>query len=34
MTNTKDLTYIQDLLKNFPEAKKITKDNKNYFKML
>ena len=32
VTNTvKDLTYIQDLLKNFPEAKKITKDNKNYF---
>ena len=31
-TNTvKDLTYIHDLLKEFPEAKKITKDNKNYF---
>jgi len=31
-TNTvKDLTYIQDLLKDFPEAKKITKNNKNYF---
>jgi len=31
-TNTvKDLTYIQDLLKDFPEAEKITEDNKNYF---
>ncbi len=27
----KDLTYIQDLLKDFPEAEKIAEDNKNYF---
>jgi len=29
--SVKDLTYIQDLLKDFPEAEKIAKDNKNYF---
>ena len=29
--SVKDLTYIQDLLKNFPEAEKIAEDNKNYF---
>ena len=29
--SVKDLTYIQDLLKDFPEAKKIAEDNKNYF---
>ena len=27
----KDLTYIQDLLKDFPEAEKITEENKKYF---
>ena len=30
--SVKDLTYIQDLLKDFPEAEKIAEDNKNYFK--
>ena len=29
--SVKDLTYIQDLLKDFPEAEKIAEDNKNYF---
>ena len=29
--SVKDLTYIQDLLKDFPEAEKIAKDNKDYF---
>ena len=29
--SVKDLTYIQDLLKDFPEAGKIAEDNKNYF---
>jgi len=29
--SVKDLTYIQELLKDFPEAEKIAKDNKNYF---
>ena len=27
----KDLTYIQDLLKDFPDAEKITEENKKYF---
>jgi len=30
--SVKDLTYIQDLLKDFPEAEKIAEVNKNYFK--
>ena len=29
--SVKDLTYIQDLLKDFPEAEKIAEDNRNYF---
>jgi len=29
--SVKDLTYIQDLLKDFPEAEKIAEVNKNYF---
>ena len=29
--SVKDLTYIQDLLKNFPEAEKVAEVNKNYF---
>ena len=29
--SVKDLTYIQDLLKDFPEAEKIAENNKNYF---
>ena len=29
--SVKDLTYIQDLLEDFPEAEKIAEDNKNYF---
>ena len=29
--SVKDLTYIQDLLKDFPEAEKLAEDNKNYF---
>ncbi|MDB2652388.1 NAD(P)-dependent oxidoreductase [Candidatus Pelagibacter bacterium] len=29
--SVKDLTYIRDLLKDFPEAEKIAEDNKNYF---
>jgi 3-hydroxyisobutyrate dehydrogenase-like beta-hydroxyacid dehydrogenase len=29
--SVKDLTYIQELLKDFPEAEKIAEDNKNYF---
>ena len=29
--SVKDLTYIQDLLKDFPEAEKVAKVNKNYF---
>ena len=29
--SVKDLTYIQDLLKDFPEAEKIAESNKNYF---
>ena len=29
--SVKDLTYIQDLLKDFPEAKKVAEINKNYF---
>ena len=29
--SVKDLTYIQDLFKDFPEAEKIAVDNKNYF---
>ena len=29
--SVKDLTYIQDLLKDFPEAEKVAEDNKNYF---
>ncbi len=29
--SVKDLTYIQDLLKDFPEAKKVAELNKNYF---
>jgi len=29
--SVKDLTYIEDLLKDFPEAEKIAEDNKNYF---
>jgi 3-hydroxyisobutyrate dehydrogenase-like beta-hydroxyacid dehydrogenase len=29
--SVKDLSYIQDLLKDFPEAEKIAEDNKNYF---
>ena len=29
--SVKDLTYIHDLLKDFPEAEKIAEDNKNYF---
>ena len=29
--SVKDLTYIQDLLKDLPEAEKIAEDNKNYF---
>jgi 3-hydroxyisobutyrate dehydrogenase-like beta-hydroxyacid dehydrogenase len=29
--SVKDLTYIQDLLKDFPEAEKIAEDNKDYF---
>ena len=29
--SVKDLTYIQDLLKDFPEAEKIAEDNKNYY---
>ena len=29
--SVKDLTYIQDLLNDFPEAEKIAEDNKNYF---
>ena len=30
--SVKDLTYIQDLLKEFPEAEKFAEVNKNYFK--
>src|SRR5210317_204140 len=30
--SVKDLSYIQDLLKEFPEAEKIAEVNKNYFK--
>ena len=30
--SVKDLTYIQDLLKDFPEAEKVADVNKNYFK--
>ena len=30
--SVKDLTYIQDLLKDFPDAEKIAEVNKNYFK--
>ena len=29
--SVKDLTYIQDLLKDFPEAEKVAEVNKNYF---
>jgi 3-hydroxyisobutyrate dehydrogenase-like beta-hydroxyacid dehydrogenase len=29
--SVKDLTYIQDLLKDFPEAEKVAEINKNYF---
>ena len=29
--SVKDLTYIQDLIKDFPEAEKIAEDNRNYF---
>ena len=29
--SVKDLSYIQDLLKDFPEAEKVAEDNKNYF---
>ena len=29
--SVKDLTYIQDLLKDFPEAEKVAELNKNYF---
>ena len=29
--SVKDLSYIQDLLKDFPEAKKVAEVNKNYF---
>ena len=31
INSVKDLSYIQDLLKDFPEAEKIAEDNKNYF---
>ena len=31
INSVKDLSYIQDLLKEFPEAEKIAEDNKNYF---
>lgn len=31
INTVKDLTYIQDLLKDFPEAEKITEENKKYF---
>ena len=31
INSVKDLTYIQDLLEDFPEAEKIAEDNKNYF---
>ena len=30
--SVKDLSYIQDLLKDFPEAEKVADVNKNYFK--
>ena len=29
--SVKDLSYIQDLLKDFPEAEKVAEVNKNYF---
>ena len=29
--SVKDLTYIQDLLKDFPEAERVAEVNKNYF---
>ena len=31
INSVKDLTYIQDLLKDFPEAEKVAEINKNYF---
>ncbi len=31
INSVKDLTYIQDLLKDFPEAEKVAEVNKNYF---